>query len=190
MRPAVGLIHLDLHPNSSLYANFIEQEAAQPGVTLARGHFLNAGNEFVAEEAAKGTHELGLVLGLWKPRNTENPVLDCPLLLGDPRTLAEADVVAQYQKFVNWDQSVVNVCANIKHQPTRHRWFYFPRQTAEEVTVFRHRTVDDPYFVNFHAATRFPLPEGMEARSSIETRAYLFFPKRQAPDEEKRQCND
>merc|ERR1712125_43705 len=83
--------------------------------------------------------ELGLILGLWKPRNARTPVLESPLIMCDPATVDMKDAVPQEQVFTVAAEGlaaikVVNLSANLKYSDA-HRWYYYPEQTADEVTV-------------------------------------------------------
>lgn len=170
-KPAAGSIHLDMFPDQTEYEKWVDaQDTGQ-----------NNDRERLKQDADAGKYELGLVLGLWKPRQTANPVHDYPMILCDASTIREEDVCAQYQRFpvktpAGETTTVVNVAGSLKHAEAQ-RWFYYPEQTSDELLIFRHRTVADPYFANFHAAAKLPLPDGAVTRQSIETRAFLFFPK-------------
>mmetsp|Transcript_2973 Transcript_2973/g.9927 ORF Transcript_2973/g.9927 Transcript_2973/m.9927 type:complete len:311 (-) Transcript_2973:236-1168(-) len=174
-KPAAQSIHLDMYPDQQLYDAWKEKNA---GVVAFDDD--PSKKDDLAEAFADPNLELKHVLGLWKPRNTKNPVYDHPLFCLDATTLAAEDAVPQYQRFTTIAEGkvvpVVNVAGSVKAAPQQ-RWYYFPEQTADELFVFRHKTVDDPWLVNFHAAATLPLPEGAETRSSIETRAYCFFAK-------------
>ena len=69
---------------------------------------------------------------------------------------------------------VANLAANLKYSE-RQKWYYFKDQTRDEVFVFRHATIEQPSFANFHCGGVLPLPAGMEKRSSVETRVMLYF---------------
>jgi hypothetical protein len=71
----------------------------------------------------------------------------------------------------------INVGAFPRFNP-KHKWFYYPEQTNEEVLVFRHMTPKDPKLACFHGACGpRPLPKGAESRMSIEGRGFCFFKK-------------
>merc|ERR1712066_25577 len=125
--------------------------------------------------------EMRMVLGLWMPREMANPVYDYPLLLGDASTFMPEDVVLQRQDFYHIAEGrrerVLNLAAGAPIFSPRQRWYYYHHQTCEEVVVFRHLTQPAGGQACFHAAMKQPLPEGMETRKSIETRAFLYFSK-------------
>lgn len=164
--PAKGSMHLDYYTDDGIREAYLQ----------AKGH-----EHPKADGVDEEKLELGMVLGVWKPRNACNPVHDYPLIVCDASTMELGDVVPQYQQFEHIKegkrQTEVNVAGMIKWSD-RQRWYYFHEQTADEVIVFHHRTVARPSFVNAHgAAGPLPLPEGAETRSSVEGRAFLFFEK-------------
>jgi len=170
--PAAGAIHLDWFPDVERVKEYIGQHPE--------------GYHDLKHTAAQVTSQKGnegltcrLVLGLWKPRNHSNPVKESPLIVCDPATVdIAAEAVPQEQNFyVHADGNltpVSNLAASLKYTE-RQQWYYFKDQTAEEVLIFRHATLDDPSFANFHCAGVLPLPDGAEKRSSVETRVMLYF---------------
>jgi hypothetical protein len=170
--PAAGAIHLDWFPDVERVQEFL-------GAHPKGFHDLN---DTAAQVTAVEGHEalrLKLVLGLWKPRNARNPVVDAPLVVCDPSTVdMAAEAVPQEQLFLVKGEGrqipVANVAANLKYS-TAHKWYYYKEQTADEVFVFRHATMDEPHMANFHCGGVLPLPPGMEKRSSVETRVLLYF---------------
>eukprot|EP00931_Biecheleriopsis_adriatica_P064860 TRINITY_DN39540_c0_g1_i1.p1 TRINITY_DN39540_c0_g1~~TRINITY_DN39540_c0_g1_i1.p1 ORF type:complete len:318 (-),score=62.58 TRINITY_DN39540_c0_g1_i1:86-976(-) len=125
--------------------------------------------------------ELKIMLGLWMPREMNNPVYDYPFMFGDVSTFSmEEDAVAMTQEFNHIAeggqiQKVINLASAAPHFADRQRWYYYNKQTCEELVVFRHLTEPKGGKACFHAAIKQPLPEGMETRKSVETRALLFF---------------
>jgi hypothetical protein len=125
--------------------------------------------------------EMKMVLGLWMPREMANPVYDYPLFVGDASTFVLEDIVPQRQDFYHISegqkQRVRNLAAGAPIYSPRQRWYYYHRQTCEELIIFRHLTEPAGGKACFHAAFEQPLPEGMETRKSFETRAFLHFAK-------------
>jgi hypothetical protein len=161
--PATNGLHLDLYPD-------LEQvKKVQQG-----------GQDEIAEEEFEGL-EMKIVLGLWMPREMANPVYDYPLLVGDASTFEPEDIVPQRQDFYHIaegeKQRVRNLAASAPIFSPRQRWYYYSQQTCNEVIIFRHLTEPAGGKACFHAAFQQPLPEGMETRRSIETRAFLHFSK-------------
>jgi len=174
-KPAAGSIHLDMFPDDN------EREAWDAQNVGVTNNVTHATKEALQKDLDADAYELGEVLGLWKPRQTANPVYDYPMMLCDASSITADDVIPQYQRFPvktpeGQTHTVVNVAGSLKHADAQ-RWFYYPQQTHEELLVFRHKTPREPIFCNFHAAAKLPLPEGAETRSSIEMRAFLFYPK-------------
>ena len=131
------------------------------------------------------------MLGLWQPLQTKNPVYDHPLVFIDASTFRPDEEVAQETMFTDFikeesnekidgeselktvPREVVNLSSLPKFHPDQ-KWYYYHEQTHQEVAVFRHWTKDE-YLCNMHGSIDLELPEGMETRASIETRAMLFF---------------
>ena len=110
--PAKGGIHLDYHIDNELRQSYMK---AQNG---------SGDPSFVDDPEL----ELGLILGLWKPRNESNPVHDYPLFVGDASTFESGDYVPMYQKFQHIlsgeVSSVVNVGSSVKFAEGQ-RWYYY-----------------------------------------------------------------
>jgi len=170
-KPAAGTVHLDMWPDPATCE-------AWNAKNEKKGHKKKADAD-VSDGFSDDGLELGMVLGLWKPRQA-NPTYDYPLFMCDASTLSKDDCIPQYQRFENISagkvQTVVNVAGSIKYS-AQHQWYYYSEQTKDELIVFRHKTTCEPYLVNYHAAAQLPLPDGAEKRASIETRAFLFFEK-------------
>ena len=163
--PAANGLHLDIYP---------DLEKVNAFSAAARGKEANKDDPSIAGL------ELRMILGLWMPRDMSTAVHDYPFFMGDASTFRPEDVVPQRQDFyqIGADgkpQRVRNIAANPPKFSTRQRWYYYPQQTCEELTVFRHLTNPAGGKACFHAAFKQPLPEGMETRKSVETRAMLFW---------------
>ncbi len=170
--PAAGAVHLDWFPNVAKVHAYLDEH--KEGT-----HDLKQTAAQVREREGNEDLKLKLVLGLWKPRNRTNPVVEAPLVVCHPESVdIAAEAVPQEQLFDVRAEGrkipVANLAANLRYTD-RQRWYYYKEQTADEVIVFRHATVDTPEFANFHCGGVLPLPEGMEKRSSVETRVMLYF---------------
>ena len=163
--PAANGLHLDLYPDLEKVNAFSGEKA-------------NSNEPEFTDMHPKP--ELRMILGLWMPRDMSNAVHDYPFFMGDASTFEPEDIVPQKQDFyqIGADgkpQRVLNIAANPPKFSARQRWYYYPQQTCEELTVFRHLTNPPGGKACFHAAFKQPLPEGMETRKSVETRAMLFW---------------
>ena len=163
--PAANGLHLDLYPDLERVNAF---SAAAGGKMAANDN-----------PELEGL-QLRMILGLWMPRDMSNAVHDYPFFIGDASTFQLEDIVPQTQDFYQIaadgkSQRVLNIAANPPKFNQRQRWYYYPQQTCEELTVFRHLTTPAGGKACFHAAFKQPLPEGMETRKSVETRAMLFW---------------
>ena len=159
--PATNGLHLDMYPD------------------LGRISAFRQGSAGAQSEEPEAGLRLGLVLGLWMPREMANPVHDYPFFFGDMSTFDLTDVVAQkqdfYQDAAGHKQRVRNIAASAPVYSPAQRWYYYSQQTCDEVVIFRHLTNPPGGKASFHAAFEQPLPDGMESRKSVETRAFLYF---------------
>ena len=115
-----------------------------------------------------------LILGLWRPLNAE-PLLDAPLALADARSLRSQDLVPNDLIYVDRRGQTLAITYHADH-----RWFYFPGQRRDEVTVFKHFDSRPPegrgIGVAAHTAFEDPnTPINAPPRRSIELRAFAFF---------------
>jgi len=159
-QPATNGLHLDVYPD-------LERVKAVSGKK-------DAPNDDTAGL------ELKMMLGLWMPREMNNPVHDYPFFFGDASTFTIDDAVPMTQDFSQIAEGgkkerVLNLAAAAPIFAARQRWYYYNQQTSQELVIFRHLTNPAGGKACFHAAFEQPLPEGMETRKSIETRAMLFF---------------
>jgi len=161
--PAANGLHLDMYPDMDRLQDFVRAGKVQ---------------ESPADDL--GGLELKMVLGLWMPREMTNPVHDFPFFFADASTFDAADVVAQKQDFYQLaggeQQRVRNLAASPPIFSPRQRWYYYSKQTTEELVIFRHLTNPAGGKACFHASFQQPLPEGMDSRKSVETRAFLYAP--------------
>ena len=208
--PAKGSLHLDMHPDKEACDRYAaagygaaavekkkkEEEEEEEEEGKHREEDGDDDDDDFAAAQAEGL-ELGLVLGMWKPRQMANPVFDFPLIVADKSTVDMDSVVPQRQKFQHIaegrTQLVCNLAATMRYSPDA-KIYYYPEQTCEELLVFRHYTA--PWAVegggdgkgkgkgegelavaNFHGSAALPLPAGAGSRRSIETRAFLYFDK-------------
>lgn len=160
--PATNGLHLDIYPDLEVVDAFKYGSSGPP--------------------PSKGDDDglkLGLILGLWMPRDMPNAVHDYPFFFGDMSTFEFSDVVPQKQDFKQMAAGksvrMLNVAANPPIFSPAQRWYYYNQQTTEELVIFRHLTNPAGGKACFHAAFAQPLPEGMQTRQSVEARAMLYF---------------
>lgn len=125
-------------------------------------------------DTERRVHERYVIYGLWRPLNTE-PLQDAPLALADARSIAPGDLVTN--ELIYRDRTG-ETCIGV-HNPA-HRWYYFPRQRHDEVTVFKHYDSAARQLgvapVAPHTAFEDPTtPSDAQPRASIEMRAFAFF---------------
>ena len=153
VREPVGRVHADYTPSS-----------ARERLRLVLGD----------EAAAAAMSRRFLIVGLWRPLNAE-PLLDAPLALADARSLRPQDLVPN--DLIYSDRRGQTLA--ITHH-AQHRWFYFPRQRRDEVTVFKHFDSRPPagcgVGVTAHTAFEDPgTPSDAPLRRSVELRAFALF---------------
>jgi hypothetical protein len=119
-----------------------------------------------------------IVVGMWLPLQTENPVYDHPLCFVDASTFSKDDEIPNKTVFSHVEADgtktdIINLSSLPKFNSTQD-WYYYHQQTHQEVVIFRHYT-KSTYLANIHASVDLPLPKGAATRKSVECRAQLFF---------------
>ncbi len=115
-----------------------------------------------------------VIYGMWRCIN-DAPLEDAPLALADCRTVNSKDLVPN--KLIYPDRTGETYAIT---RDASHRWFYYPRQTRDEVIVFRHFSGSDVlHNVNTsvpHSAIENPQAcENPPPRQSIELRVLALF---------------
>lgn len=115
-----------------------------------------------------------VIYGMWRCIN-EAPLEDAPLALADCHSVSTSDLVPN--QLIYPDRTGETYA--ITHDAS-HRWFYFARQTRDEVIVFRHFSGSDVLnHVNTsvpHSAIEDPLAcDNPTPRQSIELRVLAIF---------------
>jgi len=115
-----------------------------------------------------------VIYGMWRCIN-DGPLEDAPLALADCRSVNAKDLVPN--KLIYPDRTGETYAIT---RDASHRWFYFPRQTRDEVIVFKHYSGSDVLTnVNTsvpHSAMEEPLAyENPKPRQSIELRVLAIF---------------
>mmetsp|Transcript_6628 Transcript_6628/g.20704 ORF Transcript_6628/g.20704 Transcript_6628/m.20704 type:complete len:337 (+) Transcript_6628:82-1092(+) len=118
-----------------------------------------------------------LLVNAWRNVRHDKPVSDTPLALCDATSVVAPDDFVPFTLETDLYRVVQYRLGNAHAQ--RHRWYYFPLMTSDELLVFKQwdSDVTRPARSCFHCA--FDLPDqapGQANRQSIEVRALLFFP--------------
>lgn len=125
-----------------------------------------------ADEAAARLRGRFAIINLWRPIGS--PVETWPLAVLDGRTIATDDLIASdliYRDKVGETYAVL-------HRP-RHRWYYFPRLSPDEVVLLKIYDSRAEATVRLSAHTAFEDPTSRPdapARRSIELRTLVFYP--------------
>jgi hypothetical protein len=114
------------------------------------------------------------IVGLWRPLNTK-PLLDAPLAILDARSIAADDLVRN--ELIYRERRGETYA--LRHNP-EHRWYYYPRQTRDEVILFKHfdsdAVVGPSTGAAGHTAFEDPTTPGdAQPRQSVELRALALF---------------
>jgi hypothetical protein len=123
------------------------------------------------EEAARRLEGRFAIINFWRPIG--GPVLRTPLALCDGRTIAPEDLIASDLVYPDWTGETYAVAFN-----PRHRWYWHPRQTPDEVTLIKvyDSATDGRARLSAHTAFEDPASAtDAPARRSIEIRALVFW---------------
>ncbi len=110
-------------------------------------------------------------VNVWRP--IKGPVKRTPLALCDAQSLDPADLVVSELRYPDRTGEIYLVT----YSP-RHRWFYFPEMTTDEVVLIKcfDSARDGRARISVHTAFEDPsTPSDAPARESIEVRSFLFF---------------
>jgi hypothetical protein len=120
-----------------------------------------------ADELLKGRVQ---VINLWRP--IRGPLLDSPLAMCDAQTLTPGDLIASDLIYPNRRGETYSV----KFSPA-HRWFYFPKMTADEALLLKcydSATEGNARFAPHTAFVDPTTPVDAPPRESIEVRTLVF----------------
>lgn len=124
-----------------------------------------------ADEAEERLKRRYGVIQVWRP--ISGPVLKTPLGICDARSISAADVVLSDLQYEHRKGEVMQMTYNPDH-----RWYYFPRMTADEALVFKchDSATDGRARFGAHSAFEDPTtPQDAPERESIEMRIFAFF---------------
>jgi hypothetical protein len=120
-----------------------------------------------AEELLRGRVQ---VINLWRP--IRGPLLDAPLAMADAQSVAAGDLVATDLVYPGRNGETYSV----KYSPA-HRWFYFPKMTADEALLLKCYDSASDGTARFAPHTAFvdpTTPADAPPRESIELRTLVF----------------
>lgn len=135
-------------------------------------------NDYTMRSAAKRAGELlgepagrYAFINLWRP--IVKPLRDAPLAVCDGRTIEPQDIETAALIYPEREGEY----QLLRHNP-RHRWFFFPEMTGDEVLVLKCMDSADDGRTRFSAHTAFDdpsTPTGSPPRESVEARALVLW---------------
>jgi len=128
--------------------------------------------DLVPDEAEELLKRRFAVINVWRP--LRRTVEDTPLGLLDARTIAPQDLIATDLVYPDRIGETYAVAYN-----PAHRWFYYPRQRADEAVLLKCYDSKEDGRARFPAHSAFDDPTaaaGVPPRESIEIRTLVFFP--------------
>ena len=120
-----------------------------------------------ADELLKGRVQ---VINLWRP--IRGPLLDSPLAMADAQSVAAGDLIATDLIYPGRNGETYSVRFN-----PAHRWFYFPKMTADEALLLKCYDSATDGRARFAPHTAFvdpTTPADAPPRESIELRTLVF----------------
>jgi hypothetical protein len=120
-----------------------------------------------ADELLKGRVQ---VINLWRP--IRGPLLDSPLAMADAQSVAAGDLIATDLIYPGRNGETYSV----KYSPA-HRWFYFPKMSADEALLLKCYDSATDGTARFAPHTAFvdpTTPADAPPRESIELRTLVF----------------
>src|SRR5215510_9509510 len=128
--------------------------------------------DLVPDEAEELLQHRFAVINVWRP--LRRTVEDTPLGLLDARTIGPQDLIATDLVYPDRIGETYAVAYN-----PAHRWFYYPRQRADEAVLLKCYDSQEDGRARFPAHSAFDDPTaaaGVPPRESIEIRTLVFFP--------------
>jgi hypothetical protein len=123
------------------------------------------------EEAAWRLERRFAIVNVWRPIG--EPVMRAPLAVCDARSIVLPDLIPSDLVYPDWVGETYAIAFN-----PRHRWYWYPRQTAGEATFLKiyDSATDGRARMTAHTAFDDPgTPHDAPPRRSIEVRAILFW---------------
>lgn len=164
---AINGPHLDYTQNDTARVLFHEE---YPVFEYVREPKLLKGEENSEDE------EMKVMLGIWKPIDTEMGVCDHPLAVMDAATFSPQQE-SLYPIHINFGFFTLhNLNGGIRHRENQ-KWYYYPFQKESEVLVFTQYS-KDRHFCNPHGSfENTNCPIDADKRVSVEMRAGVFMKK-------------
>jgi len=124
-----------------------------------------------------------MMIGLWKPINMKNPVLDHPLAVMDKSTWRPwEDCVEFRQDMEHIDDGEVVQFRNLgghMYYNKEQKWYYYPEMKSDEMILFTHVTSTNGE-ANPHTSFTHPnAPKDgdFDTRKSMESRVMIYWPQ-------------
>ncbi|MDA0702745.1 MAG: CmcJ/NvfI family oxidoreductase [Proteobacteria bacterium] len=123
------------------------------------------------DEAADLLTRRFAIVNVWRP--IRGPLLSTPLALCDARSIAPGDLVAAQMVYPHRTGEEFR-----SRHSRRHRWYYYPRMTADEAVLIKvfDSATDGLARFSLHSAFDDPTtPADAPPRESIEARTLVFY---------------
>jgi hypothetical protein len=123
------------------------------------------------EEAAAQLHRRYAIVNFWRPIG--GPVQQAPLALCDARSIELGDLIPSDLVYRDWTGETYSFAFN-----PRHRWYWYPNQTADEVTLLKIYDSRSDGVARLTAHTSFDDPTSPSSpapRRSIEVRTLVLW---------------
>ncbi len=124
-----------------------------------------------ADEAAAHLHRRFAIVNVWRPIG--GPVQQAPLAMCDARSIEIQDLNPSDLVYRDWTGETYSFAYN-----PRHRWYWYPSQTPDEVTLLKIYDSRSEGVARLTAHTSFDDPSGPASpapRRSIEVRALVIW---------------
>jgi hypothetical protein len=109
----------------------------------------------------------------WRPLSA--PPQDFPLALCDGRTVRTEDIIPMDYHMISGDKEVTYRTRGARYSP-RHKWWYFPDMTPDEMIVFKGYDSANPDGMRtLHVAFEDTTAVDPVPRSSVESRYFALF---------------
>ena len=123
------------------------------------------------DEAAAQLHRRFAIVNFWRPIG--GPVQQAPLAVCDARSIELGDLIPSDLVYRDWTGETYSFAFN-----PRHRWYWYPQQTPDEVTLLKIYDSKSDGVARFSAHTSFDDPSSPESpapRRSIEVRTLVLW---------------
>lgn len=184
----VYMFHHDLRCNAKTSADHWNSHAIQSVKTYlpyvhTDSHHNHAETEFAKyaqnnDECRKYSKGRFMFFTAWRSIDFEDPVQDYTLTVCDESSLVKPDDYITVD--LHLTEAQIKQVYHIKTgNEKKHKWYYFPKMTADEVLLFKNWDSDRDLTSRtiFHSSFKDPnAPPNAKPRQSIEARGYAYFP--------------